>query len=162
MLSVKREVSMPTKVKIRIKDDTQLRAKIDAVYDETDQIILARWSLAMAKHILKLVEISYKNNPIIMDGFETNELWQNGKARMYDVRQAGFKIHQLARASDNEVEKTAFRVVGQAVGSGHMREHAMVASDYSIKVINLMKPDCIEAVSEERQWQLNKLMECSG
>ena len=97
---------MPTKVKIRIKDDTQLRAKIDAVYDETDQIILARWSLAMAKHILKLVEISYKKQPDHYgDGFGTNELWQNGKARMYDVRQAGFKIHQLARASDNEVEK---------------------------------------------------------
>lgn len=153
---------MPTRVKIKIKDDAQLRAKIDAAYDEANQIVLARWSLAMAKHILKLVEISYKNNPIIMDGFETNELWQNGKARMHDVRQAGFKIHQLARTSENEIEKTALRVLGQAVGSGHMREHAMVASDYSIKVINLINPDCLKAVSDERQWQLDKLLECIG
>ncbi|MBC3889549.1 hypothetical protein GH810_14645 [Acetobacterium paludosum] len=153
---------MSTKVKIKIQDDTWLREIIDTVYEESDQIILARWSLAMAKHILELVNIPYENNDIILGGFDTNVQWQNGKARMHDVRQAGFRIHQLARNSENEIEKTALRVVGQAIGSGHMREHAMVASDYSVKVINLIKPDCIEAVSNERQWQLNKLMECKG
>jgi len=155
-------VNMSTKVKIKIKDDTLLREIIDTVYEESDQIILARWSLEMAKHILELVNIPYENNDIIIGGFDTNVRWQNGKARMHDVRQAGFKIHQQARTSENEIEKTALRVVGQAVGSGHMREHAMVASDYSVKVINLMKPDCMEAVSDERKWQLNKLMECKG
>jgi len=155
-------VNMSTKLKIKIKDDTLLREIIDTIYEESDQIVLARWSLEMAKHILELVNIPYENNDIIIGGFDTNVQWQNGKARMHDVRQAGFKIHQQARTSENEIEKTALRVVGQAVGSGHMREHAMVASDYSVKVINLMKPDCMEAVSDERQWQLNKLMECKG
>lgn len=153
---------MSTKVKIKIKDEVLLRAKIDAVYETSDQIILARWSLMMAKHILELVKIPYENNTIIADGFETNVSWQNGKVRMYDVRQVGFKIHQLARTRENEIEKTALRVVGQAVGSVHMREHAMVASDYSIKVINLINPDCLKAVSDERQWQLDKLLECIG
>jgi len=156
------EVNMSTKTKIKIKDDWLLREKIDAAYEASNQIILARWSLEMAKHMLALANLPYENNDVIMDGFATNVLWQNGKARKHDVRQAGLKIHQLARTRDNEIEKTVLRVVGQAVGSGHMQEHAMVASDYSIKVINLMKPDCSEAVSDERQWQLNKLLECIG
>lgn len=153
---------MSTKTKIKIKDDRLLREKIDAAYEASNQIILARWSLEMAKHMLALANLPYENNDVIMDGFATNILWQNGKARKHDVRQAGLKIHQLARTRDNEIEKTVLRVVGQAVGSGHMQAHAMVASDYSIKVINLMKPDCSEAVSDERQWQLNKLLECIG
>ena len=76
---------------------------------------------------------------------------------MHDVRQAGFKIHKVARESDSDIKKTALRVVGQAVGSGHMREHAMVASDYTIKAINLIKPNDFDAITKEREWQLNEL-----
>lgn len=49
-----------------------------------------------------------------------------------------------------------FRVIGQAVASGHMKEHGMVASDYAIKLINLMYPCDMSKVIEERQWQLSK------
>lgn len=41
-------------------------------------------------------------------------------------------------------------VIGQAVTSGHMKEHSMVTSDYSIKVINLLYNDDIEKIKEER------------
>jgi hypothetical protein len=39
-----------------------------------------------------------------------------------------------------------------------MKEHAMVASDYAIKVINLLYPNKKEKVTEERLWQI-KLMQ---
>ncbi len=73
---------------------------------------------------------------------------------MHDVRQAGFKIHQLAKSSQDIVTQTALRVVGQAVAAGHMREHAMVSSDYAVKVINLLFPNDINAVRQERFWQI--------
>ena len=72
----------------------------------------------------------------------------------------GFKIHKLARLyNDNEVKKYALRVVGQAVSSGHMKEHAIVASDYAIKFINIMYHNDLEKVTAERNWQLRKLNE---
>ena len=58
---------------------------------------------------------------------------------MHDVRQAGFRIHKIARENNSEIKKTALRAAGQAVASGHMREHAMVASDYAVKTIGLIK-----------------------
>ena len=76
---------------------------------------------------------------------------------MHDVRQAGFKVHQLAKESKDLVLQAALRVAGQAIGTGHMREHAMVASDYAIKVVNLKYPDNMEAVKEEREWQIATL-----
>ena len=148
---------MPTKVKIKIEDNNELRMKIDELYENTNQVDLAKWSLLMAKHILDIADIDYHLVEEIVNGFRVNELWQIGEARMYDVRKAGFKIHKAARESDSEIKKTALRVVGQAVGSGHMREHAMVALDYAIKTINLISPNDFDAITKERKWQLNKL-----
>lgn len=152
-----KEVSMSTKVKIKIEDNSELRTKIDQLYERTNQVDLAKWSLSIAKHILELVEIDYLSIDEIVNGFKINELWQEGKSRIHDVRQAGFKIHKIARESDSEIKRTALRVVGQAVGSGHMKEHAMVASDYAVKTINLVHPNNSEAVTRERKWQLNEL-----
>ena len=148
---------MATKVKIKIKDNMELREKIDELYEKTCQIDLAKWSLLMAKHILDIAGINYHSIDEIINGFKVNELWQIGEARMYDVRQAGFKIHKLARECDSEIKKTALRVTGQAVGSGHMREHAIVASDYAIKMICLISSNDFEAITKEREWQLNEL-----
>lgn len=71
------------------------------------------------------------DNPALKAGFAVNESWQKGNARMHDVRQAAFQIHRLARDSQDAVIQAALRTAGQAVAAGHMREHAMVASDYA-------------------------------
>lgn len=148
---------MPTKVKIKIVDNSQIRAEIDELHEKMSQVDLAKWSLLLAKHILDIVGIDYNSIDKIVEGFNVNELWQEGKVRMHDVRQAGFKVHKLARECENEIKKTALRVAGQAVGSGHMREHAMVASDYAIKTIDLISSNDLEAITKEREWQLNEL-----
>lgn len=148
---------MPTKVKIKIKDNTKLRKEIDELYEEMDQVSLSKWSLSMAKHILEIADIDYKRIPEIVEGFRINELWQVQEARVHDTRQVGFKIHKVARECDSEIRKTALRVVGQAVGTGHMKEHAMVASDYAIKTIGLISSNDMEAITLEREWQLNEI-----
>ncbi|MEX1377470.1 MAG: putative immunity protein [Eubacteriales bacterium] len=148
---------MPTKTKIKIVDNNQLRGEIDELYKKTSQVDLAKWSLSIAKHILDIVGIDYNSVDDIVDGFHINELWQLDKARMHDVRQAGLKIHKLARECDDEIQKTALRVAGQAVGSGHMREHSMVASDYAVKTIGLLNSNDVKTITREREWQLNEL-----
>ena len=78
---------------------------------------------------------------------------------MHDVRQAGFAVHKLARQAPDELTTAVLRVVGQAIGTGHMPEHAMVASDYAIKVINLLHPGDATAAARERQWQVRVMGE---
>ena len=148
---------MPTKVKIKINDIPELRAALDAIYEEKAQIQLAQWALTLAEHILALVGYNYETDPVIQNGFDTNRQWQTGAVRMFDVRQAGFKVHQLAKSCNDPIQQAALRVAGQAVGTGHMREHAMVASDYTIKAINLKYPGDISAVKAEREWQIETL-----
>lgn len=148
---------MSTRAKIKISDDIELRKILDDGYEKSSQVKLCKYALSLATHILTMIEYDDMNNSIIRDGYAVNEKWQKGNARMYDVRQAGFRIHQLAKNSQNIVTQTALRVVGQAVATGHMPEHAMVASDYAIKVINLLFPDDFKAAKQERLWQIEQL-----
>jgi len=148
---------MPTKVKIRIYDANDLRVLLDTIYEEKSQVELAKWALNLAERMLKIVGYEFENNTIIQNGFATNRQWQAGIARMHDVRRAGFKVHKIAKECENPVKQAALRVAGQAIGTGHMREHAMVASDYAIKVINLMYPNNMKAVRFERDLQITSL-----
>lgn len=153
--------SIRTRSKIKIFDNTELRDKIFSLYEELPQILLAEWSLLMAKHVLFLAGIRYSKIPEITYGFKINKLWQKGNAKMHDVRQAGFAIHKVARECKSDIQKNALRTTGQAVASGHMKEHAMVASDYAIKTIGLISGNDAKAITSERLWQLNKLKKMS-
>ncbi len=126
---------MATKTKIKIVDNSDLRAE----------------------HILTLADNEEFDKNTIENGFRINELWQIGNATVYEIRQAGFKIHEVARQCKTETTKSAIRACGQAVGVGHMREHAMICSDYAIKTIQLAFPDQMDKILQERKWQLNEL-----
>ena len=148
---------MVTRTKIRISDDIGLRKILDEEYERSSQVKLCKYALSLTTHILTMIDYGDMNNSILTEGYAINESWQKGNARMHDVRQAGLQIHRLAKNSQNHVTQTALRVAGQAVAAGHMPEHAMVASDYAIKVINLLFPDDINAVKQERLWQIEQL-----
>ncbi len=76
---------------------------------------------------------------------------------MHDVRQAGFRIHEIARQCRSDTAKYAARTAGQAVGVGHMREHAMVCSDYVIKTLNCDPVKNSDDIRREREFQLEEL-----
>ena len=116
------EVCGVTKTRIRIPDNTELRARLDQEYEDASQVQLCRYALMLAAHILKLIDGSKLNHDTIKEGFWINEQWQEGNARMHDVRQVSFKIHQMAKASEDMAVCTALRVVGHAVATAHMRE----------------------------------------
>lgn len=148
---------MATKVKIKIHDDSELRMQLDSLYENATQLQIAKWSLQLASHILEQFAPQFLNNEAVLKGFDTNESWQQGLSRMHDVRQAGFSIHRLAKEQENQVLSTALRVVGQAVATGHMKEHGMVASDYAIKCCNIVFPNDVREIEKERNWQIKEL-----
>jgi len=72
------------------------------------------------------------------------------RIKIDNVRQASFKIHKIARGCFSEIEKSAFRTAGHAVASGHMREYAMVASDYAIKTIGLIAKNDTKIITKAK------------
>ncbi|MGX8797867.1 hypothetical protein ACR6HW_17690 [Fusibacter sp. JL298sf-3] len=51
---------MVTKPKIKIMDNSVIRKEIEDLYEKTNQILLAKGSLSMAKPILEILGITYK------------------------------------------------------------------------------------------------------
>ncbi|MCX6085946.1 MAG: hypothetical protein NTX94_05880 [Caldiserica bacterium] len=151
---------MDTRTKIRIDDCPEMRKELETLYEQATQVVLARWALELAKHVFLLAGFDWSGCSEVKDGFAMSEEWQRGEARVYDVRQAGFAVHRLAKGCVNEILRTALRTGGQAVATGHMREHAMVASDYAVRTINLLHPGDLTAVTAERGWQIQTLRLC--
>lgn len=148
---------MASRAKIRITDNSDLRAEIEKLILSIDQSYLAKWALRCAKHVIKFSEKEFPANEAVAAGFRTTELWLKGNATVHQVRQAGFKIHAVARQCKTEEAKAALRAAGQAVGTGHMKEHAIICSDYAVKTIQLAFPGNMDKITEEREWQINEL-----
>jgi hypothetical protein len=71
-----------------------------------------------------------------LTGIETLEKRITGDIRAFDLRKVGFIVNELAKESTSEVSKYAARSFAQAIATGHMRGHAIVSSDYAVKLVN--------------------------
>jgi len=76
---------------------------------------------------------------------------------MFNVRQAEFEVHKLAKVCNDPIIQATLRVAGQAEGTEHLRVHAGVASEYAIKAINLKYLNDVNAVKAERERQIATL-----
>ena len=56
--------------------------------------------------------------------------------------------------SVSKTSEFASRIFVQAIAVGHMRGHAIVSSDYAIKVCNITYNNDIKAVITERETQI--------
>lgn len=132
--------SSPRKIKINDHDD--LRYVLEETLHQLDHKRLALRALSYAKDYLKHVDIGdLENKDKILKETEAVLMKRvKGNLSTYELRQAGFLANTLAKKSKNDVSKYAARVYAQGIATGHMRAHAIVSSDYSIKVINLLYP----------------------
>lgn len=145
---------MTQKSKIKITDDIQIRNQIFELYQTKNQKELANWALKVAVHILEKINLDTET---IQDKIEILNAWQEDKKTTQEIRQAALSIHQEARNIQDEIQTAALRTLGHAIATGHMKEHALVASDYAIQCINKITQNDPQASSKERTWQIKQL-----
>lgn len=63
-------------------------------------------------------------------------------------------VNGLARGEKDPVKAKVLRAMGQVAATPHVRWHALAASEYAIVIINLMYPDDLDKVKEERGLQI--------
>ncbi|MGP4066118.1 putative immunity protein [Oceanobacillus sp. M65] len=140
--------------KIKIIDHNELRNKIEEELENLPQKLLGQWALKVANPYLDYLDTHLKDDPRIILGREALEKRLNGTIRAYDLRKVGFTVNELAKEAKSNVSKYSARSFAQAVATGHMRGHAMVSSDYAIKVVNLLTNNSLDASMKERKRQL--------
>ena len=137
----------------KIDDIPELKEQLIGIFESKSHKDISRYSLLLAEHILSLT-----NTPIddaIQKCFDTSKKWQDGKAKFQEARQVAFMLYRLARMEKDPIKVKVLRVMGQVAATPHVKRHALIASDYAIKLINLMYPKNFEEVAKERKIQID-------
>ncbi|MEB7753249.1 putative immunity protein [Staphylococcus pseudoxylosus] len=157
MLKREIKIKIPSQYKVKIKDESAKRLELEQILEGFTQKKLAEWSITNAKRFIEYIDIEDTNlqNSIISRAEETLYKRIQDLVSAYELRQIGFLANQLSKQSNSEISKFASRVFAQAIATGHMRGHAIVSSDYAIKVINLKYDNHKDSIVKERDEQIN-------
>lgn len=138
-----------------IKDDVELREELQKIFECKSHKEMVKYSMFLGRHIMDITHTHPCEE--ITQAYEISEKWLEGKAKFQEARAAAIKIHRLAHNEEDPVMEKVYRVMVQVAAAPHVKNHALIASDYAIKLINTMHPDNADEVRKERQTQI-KLM----
>lgn len=140
----------------KLDDIPELKNKLIAVFDTKTHRNISRYSLLLADHILQLTNTAMNESLALC--YSVNQRWQDGEAKFQEARDIAGIIYDLARTEQDPIKQKVLRVMAQVAVTPHVKRHALIASDYAVKVINLLYPGNFEEVRKERELQI-KLME---
>ena len=143
---------MYAKIIKKIDDIPELRNELASIFDSKSHKDVARYSLLLGQHILNITN----TEPCIeiVESFDFNKKWQEGIAGFQYARQVAFKLHKLAHDEKDPIKEKVYRVMIQVATTPHVKNHAMIASDYAVKLINKMYPNNFDEIRKEREIQI--------
>ena len=141
----------------KIDDTPDLRIELETIFHRKTHKELVRYCLLLGKHILELSNMEPCG--AIQESFAVNTKWLhgetgNGFARFQGARNAAGTLLKLARDEKDPVKEKVYRVMAQIANSPHIKNHALWASDYAVKLINTLYPHNMDAVQKEREAQI--------
>ncbi|MDR1898309.1 MAG: hypothetical protein LBR10_16145 [Prevotellaceae bacterium] len=137
----------------RIDDVPDLRIELENIFDNKDHKEMVKCSLLLGKHILEMTNTEPCDE--IKEGFDIIKKWQNGEtgkgfAKFQAARNVADKLLKLAHDERDPVKGKIYRVMAQITNTPHVKNHALWASDYAIKLVNKMYPNNFDEVKRER------------
>lgn len=155
-LYIDNKMTLPSPYKIKIIDDVDKRNELEQILERLSQKELAIWARKNTETFIPYINVGDEEakNDIISKTSDILQKRIDGKISAFELRKAGFLANTLAQNSLNEISKFSSRVYAQTIAAGHMRGHAIVASDYAVKVINLLNNNSKIEASNERKRQI--------
>jgi hypothetical protein len=141
----------------KIDDIPELRIELEKIFDSKDHKEMVAYCLLLGQHILKVTGMEPRDE--IMESFEINKKWLNGEtgkgfAKFQIARNAAGKLLKIARDEKDPIKQKIYSVMAQIANSPHVKNHALWASDYAVKLINTMYPNNFDEVKKEREKQI--------
>jgi hypothetical protein len=141
----------------KIDDIPNLRIELENIFDSKNHKETVKYCLLLGQHVLEITKMEPCDE--IMESFEINKKWLKGEtgkgfAKFQNARNTAGKLLNLARNENDSIKEKFFRVMAQIANSPHVKNHALWASDYTIKLINEMYPDNFDEVKKERKIQI--------
>lgn len=155
--SKSRSVKKPKLVRI------DLDKPIAKLVGKTDHRTLGIWAADCAERVLPYFEEKYPKDDRPRQAIKTLRMWvQTGLFKMAVIRTSSLSAHAAARAvkENDDAARSAARAAGQAVATAHVPAHSLGAAVYSVTAVR-DATNSIDAVTKERDWQYQRLLELS-
>jgi hypothetical protein len=141
----------------KIDDIPDLRIELENIFDSKNHKEMVKYCLLLGQHVLEITKMEPCDE--IMESFEINKKWLkgetgNGFAKFQNARNAADKLLNMARNEKDSINEKFYRIMAQIANSPHVKNHALWASDYTIKLINKMYPNNFDEVKKERKIQI--------
>jgi hypothetical protein len=141
----------------KIDDILDLRIELENICNSKGHKEMVNYGLLLGHHILIMTNTEPCDE--ILESFEINKKWLNGEtgkgfAKFQIARNAAGKLLGLARNEKDPIKEKMYRVIAQIANTPHVKNHALWASDYAVKLINTMYPNNFDEVKKERETQI--------
>jgi hypothetical protein len=141
----------------KIDDIPDLRIELENIFNSKTHKEMVKYSLLLGQHILKITNIDPCSE--IIECFEINKKWLNGEtgkgfAKFQIARNVAGKLLDLARGEKDPIKEKVYRIMAQIANTPHVKNHALWASDYAIKLINKLYPNDFDEIKNERKIQI--------
>lgn len=136
----------------KLDDIPELKEKLIFIYETKSHKDVSRYTLLLAEHVLAMSGMP--RNETVEACFTVSRAWQEGRAKFQEARQVAFALHRLAREETDPVFVVVYRTLGQIAATPHVKRHALVGSDYAVKLVNRMYPGDLEQVRAMREKQI--------
>lgn len=145
------------KPKIKIIDDALLRNELVNLFIHKTHKTIVKWAIFLIKETMSIYSFNQEQKKEIFDAILLMDNWENDLSKLSLIRTRAFLFHKYAREAQNQKEKIAFRVIAQSVSSCHVKEHALIASDYQVKLNNYESSKDISLSKNLRKRQIDEL-----
>ncbi len=143
----------------KLDDLPELRQRLIEAFDakSDDHHAISDYSILLGEHVLALTGMARCE---AMDAcMDINRRWQRGEVRFQAARDTAGVVLDLARVEKDPVRAKTLRVLAQVANTPHVKRHALIASDYAVKLVNVMCPGDMQAVRKEREAQIAMMEE---
>ena len=114
---------------------------------------LINWARLCAQHVLALNDKEIDKR--LRYALDVAKKWENGNVPTGIAIKASLGAHEVAKESEDPVNRAVARAIGQAVATAHMADHSLGAAFYALKAVKFANRN----VDRERDWQTKKLNE---
>jgi len=128
---------------------------------EAERRIVALWAADCAERVLGLFEAEARGDTRPRDAIARARAFARDELRVADLIRRRFVGNAAAREVSGPAAVAAARAAGQAASVAHMGAHALGAAAYAAKAVGLAAVDRPEAMSEEVDWQLDRMSEAA-
>jgi hypothetical protein len=140
------------------RDPRLITVRRGGTLSDEHHVLLARWALLCAEHVLPLFEQERPDDPRPRDAIGVGHAWTRGEVTMREAHKTAFVANAAARGLPDPA-KFAALAAGQAVAVAHVAAHDLGAAAYAIRAASAAAPAGEQEAARVRElaWQREQI-----